>query len=69
MANKILRLPAVEERVGVKRSSIYDWISKNQFPSGFVLGKRARGWLESDIEKWIEARTKDRNAKSGEAHT
>jgi prophage regulatory protein len=56
MAHAVLRLPEVKRRTGLSRSSIYNKIAKGEFPSGFLLGPRARGWLESDIDDWIASR-------------
>lgn len=55
-ANRILRLPEVMGRVGLRRASIYLHISKGSFPKPISLGARAVGWLESDIDGWIAAR-------------
>ncbi|MFK5915589.1 MAG: AlpA family transcriptional regulator [Woeseiaceae bacterium] len=54
MTNIILRLPAVLDRTGLSRSTIYLMMSKYQFPSSISLGDRAVGWLEKDINEWIE---------------
>jgi prophage regulatory protein len=54
MTHKILRLPAVTEKTGLPRSTIYLKISKDEFPSPIPLGKRSVGWLESDIETWLQ---------------
>ena len=56
MSNKIIRLPAVKEKTGLSRSSIYLRMSKAEFPKSISLGDRAIGWLESDIEQWIDER-------------
>ena len=53
---RILRLPEVICRVGLRRASIYLHISKGSFPKPISLGARAVGWLESDIDGWIAAR-------------
>lgn len=53
---RILRLPEVIGRVGLRRASIYLHISKGSFPKPISLGARAVGWLESDIDGWIAAR-------------
>ena len=70
MAITILRLPKVIERVGFARSSIYAFISSGKFPAPIKIGPRAVGWLNSDIDAWINAcvdRTKllDRQSKGG----
>jgi len=54
MHYKILRLPVIKELTGLSRSSIYLRISKGQFPSSISLGGRAVGWLESDVESWLD---------------
>ena len=52
---KILRRHQVEERTGLSRSTIYTRISENSFPRPVTLGgKRAVGWLESEIDNWIQ---------------
>lgn len=56
MANVILRLPAVKARSGLSRSSIYLRISKGEFPRSISLGGRAVGWLEEDVDGWLEER-------------
>ncbi|MGE0109156.1 MAG: helix-turn-helix transcriptional regulator [Bdellovibrionales bacterium] len=59
MTSKILRKPEVLERIGVKKSTIYDWIGKGLFPRPINLGTRAVGWLESDVEAFIAKRVKE----------
>ena len=59
MINSILRLPEVKARVGLSRSAIYLAVSRDEFPQPVRLGARAVGWLESEIEEWIQARVKD----------
>ena len=54
MAIFVLRLPAVKERTGLSRSSIYLRITNNEFPAPISLGGRAVGWLEEDIDKWLK---------------
>jgi prophage regulatory protein len=54
MVNIILRLPTVKIRTGLSRSSIYLRMSNNEFPSSISLGGRSVGWLESDIESWLD---------------
>jgi prophage regulatory protein len=56
MAEKIHRLPAVKDRTGLSRSSVYEKIAAGDFPKPISLGARAVGWLESDIDAWIDNR-------------
>ena len=63
MSFKILRLPAVKELTGLSRSSIYLRISKKEFPSSISLGDRAVGWLEDDINQWLEQKVEASRGK------
>ena len=54
MTHIILRLPVVKKRTGLSRSTIYLRISNNEFPAPISLGGRAVGWLESDINEWLD---------------
>ena len=51
--DRILRLPDVMQKVGLKKSAIYKLIKAGDFPTQIKLGKHASGWLESAINAWI----------------
>ena len=53
MANAILRLPQVKIKVGLSRSSIYSAVAEKRFPQPVHLGARAVGWLESEVDEWV----------------
>lgn len=53
MATSILRLPSVKARIGLSRSTIYQRISENCFPKPIPLGGRAVGWIESEVDDWL----------------
>ncbi len=50
----ILRLPQVKKNTGLSRSTIYMRISEGRFPKPVSLGGRAVGWLEAEIQEWLE---------------
>ena len=52
-APRILRLPGVRARTGLSRSSIYLRISQGRFPKPVSLGERAVGWVESEVNEWL----------------
>ena len=67
--DKLLRLPCVENQTGLKKSSIYQMIQDNEFPSPIKIGKRSSAWLASEIDQWIEQRIKkSRSQKEGMTH-
>ncbi|CDU07381.1 MULTISPECIES: helix-turn-helix transcriptional regulator [Vibrio] len=55
MSQRIIRLPEVKEMTGLSRSTIYLRMSKGNFPQSISLGERAVGWLENDVERWLDA--------------
>jgi prophage regulatory protein len=67
MAAKILRLNGVLDAIGVKKSSIYQWIRDGKFPPPVRLGARSVGWRQSDIDAWLESRQSARNDNAGGA--
>lgn len=53
---RILRLADVKTRTGLSRSTIYAHIKTGDFPRHISLGARCVGWVESEIDAWIQAR-------------
>ena len=51
----ILRRRTVEDRTGLSRSTIYLRMAQGTFPKSIPLGPRAIGWLESEVEAWLQA--------------
>lgn len=56
---RILRLPDVIQRIGIARSTLYDWVNPKSprydptFPKQRRLGLQSVGWVESEINDWI----------------
>ncbi len=59
---KILRFPIVIEKTGLSRSTIYLKVSKGDFPKPISLGPNSVGWLEAEIDKWINSKVSERDA-------
>lgn len=57
---EIKRRPAVEAKTGLSRSTIYEKIKNGTFPKPIKLGPRAVGWLETEIDAWLEERLAER---------
>ncbi|MDM0046942.1 AlpA family transcriptional regulator [Variovorax dokdonensis] len=53
---RLLRLPEVETRVGLRKSSIYEAIRRGAFPTPVRLSPRAVCWPASEIDAWISER-------------
>lgn len=60
----ILKLPQVIATTGLSRSSIYLRISEGSFPRQISLGARSIGWVDSEIQEWINAQIEKSRAES-----
>ena len=65
MIHTMLRLPTVKATTGLSRSTIYLRVAQGTFPKPVSLGGRAVGWLEAEIQEWLQRRIDaSRKAKS-----
>lgn len=60
----ILRRNQVQDRTGLSRSTIYLHIQKGTFPKPIKLGERSVGWLENEIDDWLESRIEMRDMEN-----
>ena len=51
---KILRIAEVEKKTGLSRTTIWRREKAGAFPARKELGTNTVGWLESEVDKWIE---------------
>lgn len=54
--SSINRLCHVTAHVKLSKATIYKMIKAGTFPAPKQLGARSVGWLESDIQAWIDSR-------------
>jgi prophage regulatory protein len=50
---RLIRMPEVIARVGIKRSMIYRLMGEGRFPRSRSLGPKCAVWVESEIDEWI----------------
>lgn len=62
---RILRIPAVVDRVGLSRSTVYNRMRSGSFPRAVNLGGRAVGFVEQEIDNWLSAAAARRNIQQG----
>jgi prophage regulatory protein len=55
--SRVLRLKEVCKVTGLGRSFIYQLQAERQFPHSIKIGVRAVGWLEREVQEWVERRT------------
>jgi prophage regulatory protein len=51
---RLIRLPEVMGRVGMKRSTIYRKMEEGSFPRSRSISAKCAVWVEAEIEGWIE---------------
>lgn len=54
-APRLIRLPEVMSRVGLKRSAIYQRMSEGRFPKSRSLGGKCTVWVEAEIDAWVNS--------------
>lgn len=68
MAYSILRLPEVIRKTGLSRSTIYERVKKDpSFPQPISLGSRAIGFIDAEVDQWIESRINTSRAMANAA--
>ena len=55
-ATVILRLPAVKQRTGLSRATIYRKMQASEFPRAKQLSTNCVGWVAAEIEAWLTDR-------------
>lgn len=53
---RFLRVTTVMKLTGLSRTTIYRYVDLGIFPKGIQLGPRCVGWIESEIEEWMNER-------------
>lgn len=55
----ILRFPEVVRKTGISRTGVYEKIRAGTFPEPILLGARAVGFVESEVDDFIESLIKN----------
>ena len=53
MTHRVIRRPEVEILTGIPRSTLYAKIAAGDFPTQIKIGKRSVGWLEAEVNDWL----------------
>lgn len=61
MSERLLRLEAVQDRIGLRKSKIYTMINEGEFPRPVKLGP-CNAWPEREVSAWIAERIAEREA-------
>lgn len=57
---RVLKIKKLVKKVGKSKPTIYRDMAAGTFPQSLRLGSNSVGWLESEIDAWIEARAAER---------
>lgn len=64
---RILRLPGTIAKCGIGRDSVYRGAREGWFPKPVKLSERASGWLEDELDAWLDKRAAERDAAAKSA--
>ena len=66
MQESFIRLKKVESKTGLKKSMVYDLMSKDEFPQSIKIGDRAVALIESEVDQWIQNKIPESRQSAGE---
>ena len=61
--HKIIRAAKLPDFTGLQRTQIDALIQRGEFPKPVKLSERRKGWLESEVVAWQQARIAARERK------
>ncbi len=53
---KLIRTDEVVRRTGLSRTTIWRRERQGEFPARRRIGENSVGWLETEVDSWIESR-------------
>ena len=51
---RILSIKDVTSQLGISKSGLYNLVKNGYLPKGIALGARKVGWLQSDVDEFIQ---------------
>jgi len=60
-ADSLIRWEEVQKMVGISRTSVWRLEKDGEFPKRRHISKRAVGWSQHEIQKWLESRPQASN--------
>lgn len=64
---QFLRLPAVVDRTGLPRSTLYRLCRLGRFPRPTKLSERCSAWSANEVDRWLSDRLAERDIARDEA--
>jgi prophage regulatory protein len=60
MEKRIIRKPEIRERLHISDATVWRWEKAGNFPKRIQLGGNSVGWIEDEIESWINQKAENR---------
>jgi prophage regulatory protein len=60
MAIVLLKPAEAARRCAIGRSTLFSLVAGGHFPQPVHIGKRTTGFIESEVDAWLEARAAER---------
>ena len=57
---KLLRKRELLQDIPIGESTLYDEISRENFPRPIKVGRRASAWIKSEVDTWLAQKTSQR---------
>lgn len=64
--DRLLPTAVVLDRLGISKTQLYRLIKAGDFPKSLTVGKKRRGYLESELAAWFDKRIAMRDAGVGD---
>jgi len=61
MSDRIIPKPELFSKVGMSDTQVWRWEKRGKFPKRINLGGKSVGWFESEIDEWLEKKSKERD--------
>ncbi|MGE8445881.1 AlpA family transcriptional regulator [Comamonas sediminis] len=61
---RVLKLKDVLSKTGLGKTTLYKLIGLSEFPKPISLGLRSVGWIENEIEAWIQVKINVRDQQA-----
>ena len=65
----ILRMKQVIKATGLSRTTLWRLERRGDFPKRLRLGPNSTGWLETEVQRWIESRPRGMSISDSEHET
>lgn len=53
---RFIRMPEVLDISGLSKTTIYEYVSRGEFPAPVSLGAKSVAWVESEVMAWMDAK-------------